>query len=131
MVKASFKRPNIQPVKAIYKWGGPTAPYAPLVFYGYTSRTGLDMPGRDWVQVARMQVNLTSEFVKQFRTVQSLAIAFEAVTNLFNDELRAAIESDVYQWPRITRRRSGQIARSPRNIVDLGNLRNSQSMEIK
>jgi hypothetical protein len=39
---------------------------------------------------------------------------------------RELIESPVFEWPGQTIRRSGEVAGSPRNIVDLGNLRDSQ-----
>jgi uncharacterized protein with gpF-like domain len=40
----------------------------------------------------------------------------------FKEEMKAVN----YEWPRQTRRRNGQTVGSPRNIVDLGTLMNSQ-----
>lgn len=40
--------------------------------------------------------------------------------------LRDAIESPLYPWPGFTQRRSGERVGSPRNIVDLGQFRDSQ-----
>lgn len=35
-----------------YTWGGPKAPYAPLILTGYTSRNGTRYPARDWIKPA-------------------------------------------------------------------------------
>lgn len=43
-----------------------------------------------------------------------------------NSFLRDAIESPLYPWPGFTQRRSGERVGSPRNIVDLGEFRDSQ-----
>ena len=40
--------------------------------------------------------------------------------------LTEAIEQPVYPWPGFTKRRSGEEVFSPRNIVDLGEFRDSQ-----
>ena len=41
-----------------------------------------------------------------------------------------AIESPVYEWPGETRRRNGSTVGSPRDIVDLGDFRDSQSYKL-
>lgn len=38
-----------------------------------------------------------------------------------------AIQANVYDWPRVTRRSNGRIVTAPRNIVDTGRLKNSQT----
>ena len=45
------------------------------------------------------------------------------------DDFRREIEAVKWDWPRETKRRSGSTVGSPRNIVDLGGLRNSQKRE--
>jgi hypothetical protein len=42
---------------------------------------------------------------------------------------RHAIESERYEWNGKTERSTGEIASSPRNIVDTGHLRDSQDMD--
>lgn len=42
-------------------------------------------------------------------------------------QFKAAIEASVYDWPRSTRRSDGSVVTSPRNIVDTGNFRRSQT----
>lgn len=49
-------------------------------------------------------------------TVDELAVAFEAT-----------IESSIFSWPRRTERSNGSIVGSPRDIVDTGTFRDSQS----
>jgi hypothetical protein len=39
-----------------------------------------------------------------------------------------AISSDIWQWPRPTKRKNGRIVNSPRNIIDSADLLNSQKM---
>ena len=45
------------------------------------------------------------------------------------DDFRREIEAEKWNWPRETKRRSGPTVGSPRDIVDLGGLRNSQKRE--
>lgn len=45
------------------------------------------------------------------------------------DDFRREIEADKWDWPRETKRRSGPTVGSPRDIVDLGGLKNSQKRE--
>jgi hypothetical protein len=45
------------------------------------------------------------------------------------DDFRREIEAEKWGWPRETKRRSGPTVGSPRDIVDLGGLRNSQKRE--
>jgi hypothetical protein len=57
--------------------------------------------------------------------------AFSRAAVEFNAALEKSITDSVYPWPRATRRRSGQVVSSPRNIVDTGRLLNSQSYSIQ
>lgn len=41
-------------------------------------------------------------------------------------QFKAELERDQFSWPRETRRRNRTVVSSPRNIVDLGDLRRSQ-----
>jgi hypothetical protein len=44
-------------------------------------------------------------------------------------QFRQLIESPIFDWPNTTRRRNGQVVRSPRDIVDRGDFRDSQRLE--
>lgn len=59
-----------------------------------------------------------------------LAQGLEATADTLFDAYIEAIESPVYKWPNTTIRESGEIAGTIRNIVDLGNFRNSQQYEL-
>jgi hypothetical protein len=56
--------------------------------------------------------------------------AFKATVEAYGDECKAAIESPIWEWDGITHRRNGSIASSPRDIVDLGELRDSQEISF-
>lgn len=50
-----------------YRWGGPQAPYAPLVLTGYVTSRGSVVPGRDWILPALNRHPLDSFFAQQWR----------------------------------------------------------------
>lgn len=50
----------------------------------------------------------------------------DKTTDRLSEALDYAIDADLYNYPRTTQRKSGEIVNSPRNIVDLGNLRESK-----
>jgi len=52
--------------------------------------------------------------------------ALAATVREFEGTLRDAIETAVYYWPNETRRSTGQVVDSPRDIVDQGTFRDSQ-----
>lgn len=52
--------------------------------------------------------------------------AFDKTVDRLSESLDYAIDADLYEYPRTTRRKSGELAGSPRNLVDLGNLRDSK-----
>jgi hypothetical protein len=63
------------------------------------------------------------------KKIQEVAIAaFVDTCNDLDTPLKESISSDIWEWPRITHRRSGEVVGSPRNIIDLGNLQKSQKL---
>jgi hypothetical protein len=56
---------------------------------------------------------------------------FEEDMERLNEMFQMAIESDLYPWSGLTRRQNGEIAGSPRNIVDTGELRDSQTFKVQ
>jgi hypothetical protein len=60
----------------------------------------------------------------------AIAKAFEETVEAYGDECKKAIESPIWEWDGITHRRNGSIASSPRDIVDLGDLRDSQAVDF-
>jgi hypothetical protein len=61
---------------------------------------------------------------------QKLETAFIQTSRQLNNKLREKIESSEYEWDRTTHRQNRSVVNSPRDIVDLGNLRDSQDMQI-
>lgn len=50
-----------------YRWGGPQAPYAPLVLTGYVTSRGSVVPGRNWILPALNRHPLDVFFAQQWR----------------------------------------------------------------
>jgi len=61
---------------------------------------------------------------------RAIAAAFEETAKELNDSFHQSIIDPKWKWDRVTVRRSGEVAGSPRNIVDLGTLRDSQDFKI-
>jgi hypothetical protein len=51
--------------------------------------------------------------------------AFRATTRDLKAHYRLEFDQDIYAWPRNTRRSSGRVVGSPRDIIDTGALRDS------
>jgi len=50
-----------------YRWGGPQAPYAPLVLSGYVTGRGSIVPGRNWIKPALDKHPLDAFFLQQWQ----------------------------------------------------------------
>ena len=55
--------------------------------------------------------------------------AFGEVVGEFAQEINFQVEDSKWNWPRETVRKNGGVVGSPRNIVDTGELKNSQFIE--
>lgn len=89
------------------------------------------MLGRNWIKVALAQIDLGQTFAENLKSVNQIESAFKTTARLLDRKLTGAIEGDYYAWPRRTRRRNKTVVYSPRNIVDIGKLRDSQSLEFR
>ena len=67
--------------------------------------------------------------INKRRILDRVATQFEAIADEFDAELHDSFDDEVWQWPRLTDRRSGEIAGSPRDITDTGALQASQTMQ--
>ena len=56
---------------------------------------------------------------------------FEQTVKNFANQCTEEIESEKWQWDGITHRSNGQVVGSPRDIVDTGELRDSQAILIE
>jgi hypothetical protein len=113
---------------ATYEWG---VDYAADVYYGEVSQSGQVKPGRQWVEVALTEVDIPAEIATAFQAGHTIGDSFTIGAHVLDGALRDAIDAPVYRWPRKTRRSTGEVVTSPRNIVDTGELRDSQSMLIE
>lgn len=57
---------------------------------------------------------------------KAIARSMDRTVDRLSESFDYAIEADLYDYPRTTVRKSGEIVSSPRNIVDLGNLLESK-----
>lgn len=64
------------------------------------------------------------------KTVQAAETAARIVFPELNSAFQAALGSKTWDWPRVTIRSNGQEVSSPRNIVDNGTLRASNSFTV-
>jgi hypothetical protein len=61
--------------------------------------------------------------------LKELAIAsFQDTVKELKEPLEESITSTIWEWPRETKRQSGEIVFTPRNIVDTGQLKDSQQL---
>ena len=56
--------------------------------------------------------------------------AFAGAVKEFAVECQRTFDDDAWSWPATTRRRNGQTVGSPRNLVDLGELKRSQQPPV-
>lgn len=70
------------------------------------------------------EFNPEAYFASQYR--ESISNAFRATANESNRQMKTLIKSPIWSWPRETQRSSGRVVRSPRDIVDTGELLKSQ-----
>lgn len=67
------------------------------------------------------------QLLRKFR--KAVPVALDEVADKLNDEFQAQIEEVKWTWPNETKRKKGPPVTSPRNIVDVGTLRDSQTRE--
>jgi hypothetical protein len=60
---------------------------------------------------------------------EAIAGAFETTVEAYADQCQAELESEKWDWPRTTHRQNGEVVTSPRNVIDTGDLINSQEIE--
>lgn len=128
------KNINISSKTATYTW---TANYAPIVHEGGTRGNGTVLPARPWVwrtvglNGQERSYDILQDFNDKIRTANSFDELFEDIANKLDSEFRKTIEAKIFEWDVATKRKNESIVTSPRNIVDLGKLKESQSMSIQ
>jgi hypothetical protein len=112
---------------SVHTWD---APYAAGVHEGMSSRNGKDLPARPWVNHTIDNHDLLEIYAESFQQSEDFIDAFEQMSQEFGDKCQEAIEDEIWDWPRDTKRKNGDVVGSPRDIVDTGKLKDSYSMEI-
>lgn len=112
----NWNPPTLENPVAQFEW---TAPYAALVHEG-AEGSGIIYPPRPWTDHAVSETNFEQVFADGFQKDFSLATAFQAVVDAFEDACKVAMSSPIGYWPVATRRYNGQIVPpGPRDARDL------------
>ena len=119
---------------ATFKWD---VDYAAKLHEGWTLKNGESAPARPWVWVTADSFNFKEEFSTILNSSKSKSLgeaikdSFVKLSNGFGEEMQNSIRSSIWNWPRYTLRKSGDLVGSPRDIVDLGGLINSYSLTVR
>jgi hypothetical protein len=62
---------------------------------------------------------------------EAIAESFEATVDAYAEQCQIELQSEKWDWPRMTHRQNGEVVGSPRSAVDTGDLINSQQVEIE
>jgi len=128
------KNINISSKTATYTW---SENYAPIVHEGGTRKDGSDFPARPWVwrtvglNGQERRYDIVQDFNDKIRTANSFDQLFEDIANKLDSEFRKTIEAEIFAWDAATKRKNRITVTTPRDIVDLGFLRDSQSKSIQ
>lgn len=112
---------------ATYTW---SASHAALVHEGTSSKLGNDLPARPWVNHAIDNTDIPGIYADEFQKTEDFESAFTEMATQFGEETQKAIDAVIWDWPRTTQRKNGDVVGSPRDIVDTGALKNSYSMQL-
>jgi hypothetical protein len=94
---------------------------ATVVFGGYRP-DGTSMPARDFFSdaIARTDFSLGNGGIEP---------EFIDLNERLHESIKESISDEKWEWDKTTYRRNGEVVDSPRNIIDTGELLNSQSWE--
>lgn len=127
-MKLDWHPPTVKPQAAHYRWG---AAHSAIVHEGAVLSNGTVLPPRRFTDHAIAKTPIAATIAVRVQQGQSIDLAFRAAANQLNQAFTDAIESEIWEWPRSTDRRNGETVSSPRDIVDRGELRDSQSMHFE
>lgn len=127
-MQINWRNIDIKTRKAIYKWD---VDYAAIVHEGGTTSTKQDYPARPWVnRTVEGRFDIVNAFEQELNTASTYDAMFDNVAEQLGDAFKQSIEAEIYSWDNETKRKNGMIVGSPRDIVDIGDLRDSQTMEL-
>ena len=120
---------------ATFKWD---VDYAAKLHEGWTLKNGESAPARPWVWVTADSFNFKKEFSRTILNSSkskslgdAIKDSFVKLSSNFGGKMQDSIQSPIWNWPRHTLRKSGDLVGSPRDIVDLGGLINSYSLTVR
>lgn len=125
MAKLIWNDCTIEPQSALFGWADEKALE---VHEGMFRDDGTMTPARRWTDVGLQNCDPMATFIKSFNN--SPAEAFQDMAGQLNDSFQHAISAPIYDWDRITLRSTGELVGSPRDIVDTGELRDSQYLVL-
>lgn len=109
---------------AVYSWGR-GIDYAPDVYFGFTG------PARPWADyVIDDEEGILDDLLAMSIEPDDITQTFINFAFSLGFAFQDAIEAPIWYWPNFTVRSSGNIVGSPRDIVDTGALRDSQTIEF-
>ncbi|NEN94475.1 MAG: hypothetical protein F6K50_02720 [Moorea sp. SIO3I7] len=124
--KLEWNLPSTKTMVARYSW---TTDYVVFVHEGAVLRNGTRIPARPWTWVAIAEYDFRHQFAFFYnRSGTSLGDAMVSTATEFGGVMQDAIASPIWKWDNVTVRKSGEIAYSPRNILDTKELYNSYNL---
>jgi hypothetical protein len=124
----NWNPPKLTANKAIYSWD---VDYAEKVHEGEIGKNGNVYPARPWTDDALGRMDIEQEFRQAWIAHEDLNDSFEELSQILFNEFHVSMASEIWNWPRDTERKSGERVGSPRTIIDLGNLYESQSVSFE
>ena len=121
MSKLIWNDCTVEPQSALFGWADEKA--LEVHEGGFRGDESM-MPARRWTDEGLANCDPMKEFVNHFDG--SPEKAFQAMADELSDAFQEAFDAPVYDWDRITLRSNGELVGTPRDIVDTGELRNSQ-----
>lgn len=115
-----WQPPKINSMMAHHESGAEHSAF--VVTGGYRS-DGSIIPGRDFFQAAIAETNFEI-------TGDNIQVGFVQIQEELHANIKEAIVSPTWEWNRVTYRENGDVVTSPRNIVDTGELLNSQEWKF-
>lgn len=107
--------------------------YAAITHEGGTTHNGVFIAPRPWVSDTIN--NFTGSEFNQSRDYhvivsQDIEDWFDAIAFDFGQACQTQMEQPVYEWNRVTTRKNKTVVSSPRDIIDMGELRDSYQIEF-
>lgn len=128
MVKKNWRKLDIPEKQVgVHTW---SAEYAAYVHEGTMSPAGNELPARPWAGDALDEYDFAAKYAEVYRETGSFREAFVAMSEGYGELAQENISDRIWNWPRPTVRRNGEIVTQPRDIVDTGALRDSYTHEV-